>query len=63
MSLLILAAVFAVSIFLVVLGLPGLWLMLGAALLYNWLVPAAATVTPSLKASAAGPSHGSITHW
>lgn len=42
MSVLVLAAVFALSIFLVVLGLPGLWLMLGAALLYNWLVPAAA---------------------
>lgn len=36
---------FAVALFLcllmVPLGLPGLWLMLGAALLYDWLVPAA----------------------
>lgn len=41
MSLILLAAVFVVSIFLVALGLPGLWLMLGAALVYDWLVPAA----------------------
>lgn len=40
MSLLLLAAVLALSIFLVVLGLPGLWIMLGAALVYDWLVPA-----------------------
>lgn len=40
MGVLLLAAALAVSLFLVVLGLPGLWLMLGAALTYDWLVPA-----------------------
>ncbi len=40
MTLIILAIVFVVSIFLVALGLPGLWLMLAAALAYDWLVPA-----------------------
>ncbi|HEX4932404.1 MAG TPA: DUF456 domain-containing protein [Gemmatimonadaceae bacterium] len=40
MTLIILAAVFLLSIFLVALGLPGLWLMLGAAMVHDWLVPA-----------------------
>lgn len=30
------------ALLLVPLGLPGLWIMLGAAFVYNWLVPAAA---------------------
>jgi len=42
MAVAILAVVCLGALFLVVLGLPGLWLMLCAALLYNWLQPAAA---------------------
>ena len=41
MALLALAAVFALSLFLVPLGLPGVWFMVGAAFVYNWIVPAA----------------------
>lgn len=41
MSLIIFAAVLFVSILVVPLGLPGLWMMIVAALVYDWLVPAA----------------------
>lgn len=41
MQIAILAAVFLLCLFSVPLGLPGLWLMLAAAFVYNWLVPAA----------------------
>lgn len=41
MPLLILAAALFASLLLVPLGLPGGWLMLGAALVYDWLVPEA----------------------
>ncbi|MGQ0646953.1 MAG: DUF456 family protein [Gemmatimonadaceae bacterium] len=41
MSLLVFAAVLLLCLFLVPLGLPGLWVMIGAALVYDWLVPAA----------------------
>lgn len=37
----ILAVVIVLSLFLVPLGLPGLWVMIGAAMIYDWLVPAA----------------------
>jgi uncharacterized protein YqgC (DUF456 family) len=40
MSLAILAAVLLISLFLVPLGLPGLWVMIAAALTFNWFVPA-----------------------
>lgn len=40
MPIAILAAVFLLCLFSVPLGLPGLWLMLAAAFVYNWLVPA-----------------------
>jgi uncharacterized protein YqgC (DUF456 family) len=42
MALLALAGTLALSLFLVPLGLPGLWVMVAAALVYNWFVPAAA---------------------
>lgn len=38
MAVLLLAVALLLSLFLVLLGLPGLWLMIGVALLYNWLV-------------------------
>lgn len=41
MSLLALAASLLVALLLVPVGLPGTWLMLGAALVYDWLVPSA----------------------
>ncbi len=41
MALLLLAAVLLLCLFLVPLGLPGLWLMLTAAFVFNWLVPTA----------------------
>jgi uncharacterized protein len=41
MSVLLLAVVLFLCLLIVPIGLPGLWLMLGAALVYNWLVPAA----------------------
>jgi uncharacterized protein YqgC (DUF456 family) len=41
MSLLVLGIVLLLSLVLVPLGLPGLWVMIGAALVYDWLVPAA----------------------
>ncbi len=41
MQILIFAAVLVAALFLVPLGLPGLWLMLLAAIAYDWLVPAA----------------------
>ena len=41
MLLLAFAAVLLLSLFLVPIGLPGLWVMIAAALLYDWLVPAA----------------------
>jgi uncharacterized protein YqgC (DUF456 family) len=37
MAVLLLAVVLLLALFLVLLGLPGLWLMIGVALLYNWL--------------------------
>lgn len=53
MGVLLLAAALAVSIFLVVLGLPGLWLMLGAALVYDWLVPVPGIGMVALSVAAA----------
>ena len=53
MSLVLLAAVCVLSIFLIALGLPGLWLMLGGALVYNWLVPGALIGTVPLVVAAA----------
>lgn len=41
MAILLLAGALLLSLLLVPLGLPGAWLMLGAALAYDWLVPAA----------------------
>lgn len=41
MALLLFAVALFLSILIVPLGLPGLWLMLGAALIYDWLVPSA----------------------
>lgn len=53
MGLLLLTAALALSIFLVALGLPGLWLMLGAALAYDWLAPASTIGMVTLVAAAA----------
>lgn len=39
MQLLILAGVLALSLFLVPLGLPGIWVMIVAAFAWNWFVP------------------------
>ena len=39
MALLILAAVIVLSIILIVLGLPGLWIMVATAVAYNLIVP------------------------
>ena len=39
MYLLILAAVIILSLILIVLGLPGLWIMVGSAVVYNLVVP------------------------
>ena len=39
MALLILAAVILLSLILIVLGLPGLWIMIASAVAYNMLVP------------------------
>lgn len=39
MELLILAAVIALSLILIVLGLPGLWIMVATAVVYNMIVP------------------------
>jgi uncharacterized protein YqgC (DUF456 family) len=39
MELLILAAVIVLSIILIVLGLPGLWIMVATAVVYNMIVP------------------------
>lgn len=41
MALVLFAVVLLLCLFLVPLGLPGLWVMIGAAFVYNWLVPAA----------------------
>ena len=41
MTVLLLAAVLFLCLLIVPLGLPGLWLMLGAAMIYDWLVPTA----------------------
>lgn len=41
MSLILFGAVLLLSILVVPLGLPGLWMMIVAALVYDWLVPAA----------------------
>ncbi len=46
MSVVVLGAALVACLFLVLVGLPGLWLMLGAALLYNWIaIPAFGTAT------------------
>jgi len=37
MAVLLLAVALLLALFLVLLGLPGLWLMIGVALVYNWL--------------------------
>ncbi len=39
MALLILAAVIVLSLILIVLGLPGLWIMVASAVVYNMIVP------------------------
>lgn len=41
MSLILFGAVLLLCLFVVPLGLPGLWMMIVAALVYDWLVPAA----------------------
>jgi uncharacterized protein YqgC (DUF456 family) len=41
MSLILFGAVLLISLLVVPLGLPGLWMMIVAALVYDWLVPAA----------------------
>jgi uncharacterized protein len=40
MSIILLGVVLLLCLFVVPLGLPGLWFMLGVAFVYNWLVPA-----------------------
>jgi hypothetical protein len=39
MALLILAGVIILSLILIVLGLPGLWIMVASAVVYNMIVP------------------------
>ena len=48
MGVLLFAVVLTASLFLVVLGLPGLWLMVGAALVYHWLAAPAIGVATLL---------------
>ncbi|GMV10930.1 MAG TPA: DUF456 domain-containing protein [Gemmatimonadaceae bacterium] len=63
MGVLLLAAAMVLSIFLVVLGLPGLWLMLGAALAYDWLVPASGIGLVTLVVAAALALLGEALEW
>lgn len=53
MGVLLLTAAMVLSIFLVVLGLPGLWVMLGSALVYDWLVPSPGITVATLAVVAA----------
>ncbi|HUF28991.1 MAG TPA: DUF456 domain-containing protein [Gemmatimonadaceae bacterium] len=48
MSILLLAAVLLGCLFLIPLGLPGTWLMIGAALVYSLIVPEATIGLPTL---------------